>query len=154
MTAAFDVVLAREPSDVPAWMPDAWREDLIKFLKPDSERSALIIRRGVDVTWYLGEPDDAKLDGIARELQAAYAAGLAAIERATPSTDYQRGRDHERLDVVDFLQYPPGPLPDHWKTCVAELLVAVKAGRHVGGAKRLYEKAACEREPAQEGGEQ
>lgn len=118
----FDVVLAREPSDVPAWLPDAWREDLIEFLKPDSERSALIIRRDADVTWYLGEPDDANLDGIARELQAAYAAGLAA------------GREHERLDVIDFLQHPPGRIPDHWKTCVAELLIAVKAERHVGGA--------------------
>ena len=134
----FDVVLAREPSDVPAWMPDAWREDLIDFLKPDGERSALIIRRGVDVSWYLD--DDGHLTGLARELQAAYAAGLAA------------GRDHERLDVADFLQHPPGRIPDHWKTCVAELLVAVKAGRHVGGAKRLYDKG--EREPAQEGGEQ
>lgn len=52
--------------------------------------------------------------------------------------DYKRGRDHERLDVIDFLQYPPGPLPDYWKTCVAELLVALKGGRHVGSAKRLY----------------
>lgn len=121
----FDVVLAHEPSDVPAWVPDAWREDLIDFLKADGERSALIVRRGVDVTWYLGEPDDANIDGIARELQAVYAAGLAA------------GREHERLDVVDFLQHPPGRIPDHWKTCVAELLVAVKAGRHVGGARQV-----------------
>lgn len=153
MTAKFDVVLAREPSDVPAWMPDAWREDMIEFLEHGDERSALIIRRGVDVSWYLDDGD--RLDGIARELQAAYAAGLAAAsERGAPvpPADYQRGRDHERLDLVDFLQHPPGRIPDHWKTCVAELLVAVKAGRHVGGAKRLYDKA--EREPAQEGGKQ
>lgn len=57
-----------------------------------------------------------------------------------PTDDYERGRDHERLDVIDFLQYPPGRLPDHWKTCVAELLVALKAGRHVGSAKRLYDR--------------
>jgi hypothetical protein len=85
-------------------------------------------------------PDDANLDGVAREIQAAYTAGLAA------------GREHERLDVIDFLQHPPGRIPDHWKTCVAELVVAVNAGRHVGGAMRLYDKS--EREPGQEGGAQ
>ncbi|MCK9513115.1 MAG: hypothetical protein M0R28_18065 [Pigmentiphaga sp.] len=65
------------------------------------------------------------------------------------TSEYKRGRDHERLDVLDFLRYPPGSLPEHWKTCVSELLEALKAGRHVGSAKRIYDTTGIDDGPAE-----
>lgn len=48
------------------------------------------------------------------------------------------GRARERADVIDFIRHPPGYLPSTVASSMAELATAISAGRHAGGAERLY----------------
>lgn len=49
------------------------------------------------------------------------------------------GRVRERADVLDFIRHPPGRVPDHLRTSLAELASAIERGQHVGCASRIYE---------------
>ena len=51
---------------------------------------------------------------------------------------YQRGRSHERLDIVDFINHPPGRIPEWVQGQITEIASAIKRGAHTGCASRLY----------------
>jgi hypothetical protein len=67
--------------------------------------------------------------------------GLDSPEAMTAAA-YRLGREHERADVVDFIKYPPGRLPDHMRQSISELRQALERGQHEGGGKRIYETPA------------
>jgi len=56
-----------------------------------------------------------------------------AIEEA-----YRLGRLHERTDIVDFIEGPPGRIPDVHRNFIGELGKAIARATHEGWGKRLY----------------
>jgi hypothetical protein len=107
--------------------------------KPMAPERLADIREGVE--WRRDRPmpmDDGR-DVIIAELLAHADTQEQQAEREIGDA-YERGRRHERLDVVDFVTGPPGRIPDGARQCVVELAVALRAGTHEGWAKRLYDR--------------
>jgi hypothetical protein len=110
--------------------------------------------------WWLCTPDDRAIDGWlpvrvysshrgltfrngSTETPVAdghtWGGRVARVDPLPIAEAYRLGRAHERADVADFIESPPGPVPEVHRRCLGEMRSAIRGGVHEGWGKRLYE---------------
>jgi hypothetical protein len=96
---------------------------VVELLAPRDEVSRIVLRAAVvaaaDVTHETGDPD-------------TFAALLVDTVREAIGPE---AKASERRDVLEWLRYPPGRVPERLEPLIKELAASIERGAHEGWAK-------------------